>query len=113
MNKEVLESQRYPEIVFRPDHVEGKMAWSGTSTFQVHGQFGIHGAYHEVTIPVGVEFQENHWTATANFKVPYVKWGMKNPSLLFLRVGDTVSIAFHSSGNLISTTAQAGNPFQK
>jgi polyisoprenoid-binding protein YceI len=99
MNKDVLESQRYPEIIFRPDHAEGKTAASGTSVFQVHGRFGIHGAEHDVTIPVEVEFRENQWTAKATFKVPYVKWGMKNPSLLFLRVGDSVNITFHGTGN--------------
>lgn len=107
MHKDVLESQRYPEIVFRPDHAEGKMAATGPCVFQVHGKFGIHGAEHDVTIPVEVDFHDNQWTAKATFKVPYVKWGMKNPSLLFLRVGDAVSIAFRGSGSLTNSSERA------
>ncbi len=55
MHKEVLESARYPDIVFRPDRVEGQFAATGASTFQVHGIFALHGAEHEITIPVQVE----------------------------------------------------------
>jgi YceI-like domain len=36
---EVLESVRYPDIVFRPDRVEGQVADIGASTVQVHGMF--------------------------------------------------------------------------
>jgi len=102
MHKEVLESARYPEIAFRPDRVDGKVAATGTSTVQVHGRFGIHGAEHEITVPVEVKLDADHWSASAHFPVPYAKWGMKNPSVLFLRVGDSVDIDLHASGSLMS-----------
>jgi len=54
--------------------------------------FAIHGADHEVTIPIEVKLGAADWSASAKFPVPYAKWGMKNPSVLFLRVGDTVNI---------------------
>lgn len=99
MHKEVLESARYPEIAFRPDRVEGHLASSGVSSLQVHGMFGIHGAEHEITVPVEVKLEPGHWSASAHFPVPYAKWGMKNPSVLFLRVGDTVEIEFDGMGD--------------
>jgi len=37
---------------------------------------------------------------TTHFVVPYAKWGMKNPSVLFLRVGDSVDVAFHAAGRV-------------
>ena len=43
MHKEVLESERYPEISFRPDRVEGPVASQGKSSVKVHGMFRIHG----------------------------------------------------------------------
>jgi len=100
MHKDVIQSDRYPEIAFRPDRAEGTLAPSGDSTLQVHGQFAIHGAEHEVTFPVQMNVQGNTWTAKASFTIPYSKWGMKNPSVLFFRVGDDVKIQFHASGNI-------------
>ena len=100
MHKEVLESQRYPEIIFRPDHADGAFSASGASTLQVHGQFNIHGADHEVTVPVEITFSSDHWTADAKFPVPYQQWGMKNPSVLFLHVSDTVQVHLHATGNV-------------
>jgi len=100
MHKDVLESGKYPEIRFRLDRVEGSLALQGPSTLQAHGMFGIHGAEHEMTIPVELNLETNEWTATAKFPVPYVKWGMKNPSLLFIHVGDTVDIDFRGAGSL-------------
>jgi polyisoprenoid-binding protein YceI len=99
MHKDVIESGRYPEIVFRPDHADGQLAVSGASTLQIHGMFAIHGAEHEVTFPVEVSFSGDAWTAKASFQVPYVRWGMKNPSKLFLRVDDVVQVQFHASGS--------------
>jgi polyisoprenoid-binding protein YceI len=106
MHKDVLESARYPEISFRPDRLEGKVAASGTSTVQVHGMFRIHGAEHEITAPTDVTPQGDHWTVSSHFSVPYVKWGMRNPSLLFLRVGNTVDLVFHGTCAVALPTRQ-------
>ena len=98
MHNEVLESARYPDIAFRPDRVEGRVADLGASTIQVHGMFSIHGAEHEITIPVQVEMGPGWWTAVLNFEVPYVEWGMKNPSTFLLRVDQSVDIKIQASG---------------
>ncbi len=100
MHKDVLASQLYPEIVFHPDHAEGSLAPFGQSTLQVHGLFQIHGSEHEITIPVQMNVQDSTWSAQASFTIPYTKWGMKNPSVLFFRVGDEVKVDFHGAGSL-------------
>jgi polyisoprenoid-binding protein YceI len=100
MHREVLESDRYPEIAFRPDHVEGTVASQGKSSVRVHGVFTIHGADHELTIPTEVETFPDHWTVTLHFTVPYAQWGMKNPSTLFLRVNESVDIDVTASGSV-------------
>ena len=41
MHKNVLESEKFPEIAFLPDHVEGSLAKA-----KVHGTFRIHGQDH-------------------------------------------------------------------
>lgn len=99
MHGEILETGKFPEITFRPDRVEGAVAPSGTSTVQVHGIFSIHGADHELTMPVRVEVFPDHWIADTHFTIPYVKWGIKNPSTLFLRVSESVEIDVHASGS--------------
>jgi polyisoprenoid-binding protein YceI len=110
MHKDVLESARYPEIRFRPDHVEGKVELQGTSNLQVHGIFSIHGGDHEITLPVVLKMDAANWSATASFAVPYVKWGMKNPSILFLRVGDDVALDVQAAGRLTNAPAQSAKP---
>lgn len=105
MHKEVIESARHPEIAFRPDRILGTVGATGVSSLQVHGMFGIHGAEHEITVPVDVKLDAEHWSASAHFPVPYAKWGMKDPSSLFLRVADSVDVEFQGTG-VVKPTAQ-------
>ena len=101
MHKEILESNNYPEISFRPDRVDGALASQGKSAVKVHGMFNIHGVDREITVPAEVEMSGDHWTATVHFTVPYAKWGMKNPSTLFLRVNDSVEIDLSAAGEVV------------
>jgi polyisoprenoid-binding protein YceI len=100
MHREVLESDRYSEIAFKPDRIDGSVASSGKSSVHVHGIFSIHGTDHELTVPAEVEMSPEHWSVTLHFAVPYASWGMKNPSTLFLRVNDSVEIDMSSSGSV-------------
>jgi polyisoprenoid-binding protein YceI len=92
MKKNILETGRYPEIVFLPDHVKGSVREEGASHLEVHGTFRIHGAGHELVLPVEVQRSGDRLTLKTEFEVPYVEWGMKNPSTLFLRVDKRVRI---------------------
>jgi polyisoprenoid-binding protein YceI len=99
MHTDVIESQRYPQIVFRPDRAQGTFSISGDSTLQVHGLFAIHGSEHPVTFPVQLNVAGNTWSARASFQVPYVKWGMKRPAAPLLRVAESVQVRFHAAGS--------------
>ena len=107
MHREVLESARYPEIAFHPDRVEGTVASQGKSSVLVHGIFRIHGTDREITVPAQVETSADHWTATVHFTIPYEKWGMKNPSNLFLKVSDSVQIDLIAAGSIVRRTANS------
>jgi polyisoprenoid-binding protein YceI len=96
MHASILESARYPEIVFRPDRVDGKVAAEGKSQVQLHGIFAIHGTEHEIILPATVEAVAGQYNVNTTFEVPYVKWGMKNPSTLMLRVSDKVEITIQT-----------------
>jgi len=104
MNKEVLESERYPDIDFRPDRFDGTVPSQGKSTVMVHCIFSIHGTDREITVPAQLEMDGDHWTANVHFTIPYAKWGMKNPSTLFLKVSDTVEIDLAAVGNVVKST---------
>ena len=99
MHKDILESSRYPDAVFAPDRFDGHFGPDGSADLQVHGIFKIHGTEHDVTFPMRVEMQGEQVTATTHFVVPYVKWGMKNPSNFILRVSDKVQIEIRTSGH--------------
>jgi len=100
MRKEVLESDRYTDIVFRPDRVEGKIARQGVSVVQIHGVFMLHGNEHEMIVPVQAELNANHWTASSKFNVPFIDWGLKNPSTFLLKVNHAVEIELELKGSL-------------
>jgi polyisoprenoid-binding protein YceI len=102
MHKDVLESVRYPEAVFTADRVEGQLASEGASELRVHGRFKIHGTAHEITFQTQVQTKGEQFTATMHADVPYVLWGMKNPSTLFLRVSDKVQLDIHAAGHVRS-----------
>jgi polyisoprenoid-binding protein YceI len=92
MHKEILESQKYPEAVFTPGQVRGQIEPEGTSEIDVHGNFRIHGADHEIIVHFQVQANGSQFIATGSFTIPYVKWGMKNPSNFLLKVDNTVEI---------------------
>lgn len=98
MHREILQSERFPEISFRPDRVEGKIPISGSASVQVHGVFSIHGGDHEITLPARVQGSPDHWILDLHFTIPYVKWGIKNPSTFLLRVSESVEIDVHATG---------------
>jgi polyisoprenoid-binding protein YceI len=106
MHNEVLESGRYAEVIFRPDRVEGKVAPQGPFTVQVHGLFVLHGGEHELTVPVQAELSGDHWSGSAKFSVPFVDWGLKNPSNFLLKVNHAVEIELELKGSLQGAAAQ-------
>lgn len=97
MHKNVLESAKYPEVSFAPDRMEGKIEATGKSNVKLHGIFRIHGAAHELTVPVEVTVKENQFAANIKFDVPYVAWGMKDPSTFILKCGKTVAIELRTA----------------
>ncbi len=103
MHKEVLESLRYAEVIFRPDRVNGEITPQETFTVQVHGVFVLHGSEHELTVPIQAELAGDHWTGTAKFNVPFIDWGLKNPGNFFLKVNHAVEIDLELNGSLQNT----------
>ncbi len=100
MHNEILETSRYTEVVFRPDRVEGKVPASGSASVQIHGTFLLHGSEHELTVPVQAELTGERWKGTAKFRIPYIDWGLKNPSNFLLKTDPTVDIDLQMTGTV-------------
>jgi polyisoprenoid-binding protein YceI len=101
MQGEVLESNRYPAIFYHPTEIKGPFkAGEGTQDLTGEGSFNIHGADHPLELPLKVQISADTVTATTRFTVPYVEWGMKNPSRFLLRVGKQVEIEVSAKGTI-------------
>ena len=109
MHRQILEDQKYPEIVFTPQHVSGKLASQGTSQVELQGLLSLHGEQHPITFTVPVQVNQAQASAEVHFTLPYMKWGLKNPSTFVLRVSDKVSIDVHAVGRLSSVGGAHGH----
>jgi polyisoprenoid-binding protein YceI len=100
MNKEILRVEQYATVSFEPKSYAGVIAPSGDSTVQVTGIFTLLGTPHEITIPMLVHLEGTTATAKAHFTVPYIQWGLKDPSFLFWKADHDVAIDLFLTGQL-------------
>jgi polyisoprenoid-binding protein YceI len=100
MNSDVLDVAHFAEITFVPQSYQGTLAATGDSTIQVTGAFTLHGTAHALTVPMQVHIDGNKLTATTHFSVPYVSWGLKDPSIFILKVAKEVGIDLTLTGQI-------------
>jgi polyisoprenoid-binding protein YceI len=100
MNKDILKVDQYTSISFAPKSYTGTIAQSGDSTIQVSGVFTLLGAPHDLTIPMQIHLDGSKATAKAQFVIPYVRWGLKNPSFLFWKAENDVAIDLNLAGHV-------------
>jgi polyisoprenoid-binding protein YceI len=100
MHKEILESNQYSEVVFRPDRADGSILAQGNSSLKLHGKFSLHGADHELSVPTQATLKEDQWKGTASFEIPYIEWGLKNPSNFLLKVKPVVEVQLDLAGSV-------------
>lgn len=103
MHSDVLDADHFADITFQPRSYTGTLAASGDSTIQVSGAFTLHGTPHDITVPMQVHIDGTAVAAKGSFLVPYVKWGLKDPSIFILKVAKEV----HIDLNLIGTVSAA------
>jgi polyisoprenoid-binding protein YceI len=100
MHGKVLESGRFSKIVLAVERIEGKFERAGTSRLTIRGQLEIHGSPHPIEVPAEVTARDGRLAARLAFTVPYVRWGMKDPSKLLLSVAKEVRVTVEAEGTL-------------
>lgn len=100
MNKDILKVDQYTTVSFAPKTYTGTIAASGDSTIQVSGVFTLLGNPHDLTIPMQIHMDGSKATARAHFVVPYVQWGLKNPSFMFWKAENDVAIDLNLVGQI-------------
>ena len=105
MTRDILQAQQFPEIRFTPAFETGPISLDGASDVRVTGMFSIHGQSHKIVAPMHIQISGQDVTVTGKFDVPYVEWGMKNPSNFLIKVNQYVEIDVTAVGHI-----RGGNP---
>jgi polyisoprenoid-binding protein YceI len=100
MNTEILDVAHFTEVSFAPKSFQGTIAPNGDSTIQVTGVFTLRGTPHDLTVPMQVHIDGANCTARTHFMIPYVQWGLKDPSVFILKVAKEVGIDLTLVGHL-------------
>ena len=110
MHSKVLVSDRHPAAVLRPRQVAGVLPQAGAATLTVRGTLELLGREHEVTVPVAVTVAGAEVEISAELEVPYVSWGLEDPSKLLLKVDPYVTVTVQGVGTLSAAGDPPGPP---
>ena len=103
MHQELLESQKYPDIAFTPQNVTGTFNPNAASQLEISGIFQLRGQDHPLTATISVDPPfVGGVHSTVHFTIPYIKWGLKDPSTWLLKASDTVALEIQATAKLTS-----------
>ncbi len=104
MLNDVLQTSKFSDVTFAPQNYSGTLHPTGDSTLQVTGIFTLHGTPHTITVPMQMHIDGNNLTARTTFKVPYVQWGLKDPSWFVFKIAKEVDVTLTLTGTLTPTS---------
>lgn len=100
MHEEVLETGKHPLAVFRAEKLRGTVPASGTGEVTLDGTLSFHGSDHKVSLPAKIDVRNGRVKADTQIQIPYVEWGLHDPSVMMLRVAKVVSVQVRAEGTL-------------
>ncbi len=100
MDKDILKVDQYTTVSFAPKTYTGTIPASGDSTIQVSGVFTLLGSPHDFIIPMQIHIDGPKATVKAHFIIPYVQWGLKNPSFLIWKADNDVAVDVNLTGTI-------------
>ena len=100
LHAEVLESERHPEIVFRAASLGVVRRDAAGAVVELAGTLELHGEKRPWKLPATLRFDADRVAIESGFRLPYVDWGVRDPSVLLLRVDRFVDVRVASEGRL-------------
>ncbi len=92
MKSSVLEVAQFPEISFAPRQVVSHGTIAKEFPVKVEGLMLLHGVQHGLTVDATVSREGNNVTIHCDFTIPYVAWGLEDPSIMMFKVAKEVAI---------------------
>jgi polyisoprenoid-binding protein YceI len=100
MKRDILKVDEFTTVLFAPKSYTGAIASPGDSNLQVSGVFTLLGKAHDVTVPMKLHIEGSSMTAKGSLVVPYVDWGLKDPSFFLWKADHTVTIELNLVGQV-------------
>ena len=100
MTDDELKASTFKTISFTPISFTGSFNPASDSTLTVHGLFTILGTPHDLDVPMKIHISGDQLHATGSFPVPYIQWGLKDPSTFMIHVNKEVQIDLVLTGTL-------------
>jgi polyisoprenoid-binding protein YceI len=100
MHEKILESRRFPDIVFNVERFSGSLHRTGRSDLELHGTLEMHGTRRPIGLPATATVNGDQVVASAVLLVPYMDWGLPDPSFFVLRVAKEVRVEIKAYGRL-------------
>jgi polyisoprenoid-binding protein YceI len=102
MHLKVLRSGDFPKIVLHARSIEGRVAATGSSEIVLHSVMEILGRRHDLDVTLNIEIAGDRFTARGAITIPYVDWGLTDPSTFVLRVAKQVEVKVLVAGTIRS-----------
>jgi polyisoprenoid-binding protein YceI len=96
MNQTVLESEKYPEIVFDSTGVSANQVSEGRYQVNMNGNLTLHGVTRSVAVPLQLAFLGDMFRASGEFSISQSSFGIKPVSVAggSLKLKDELKLTF-------------------
>jgi len=109
MHEKILESSKYPEMIYTVERISGTLNRTGRSDIELHGTLDMHGVKRALDL-VGTAKADgdrgDRIAAVGRVTISYLEWGMIDPSVFILRVEKQVHVEVKASGRLSGESVQ-------